>query len=298
MFTSVSSFCNCGFDIIGANSLKDFALNHDYLVLSVCAILTILGSLGFIVWNEIYEKMKEKAKHRLSFKKLWFNFTTHTQLVLIMTLIMIVLGTLVFLLFEYNNPGTLGMYNKLDKVLLSIFHGISSRTTGMAAINISELTNSGKLVTIILMIIGGAPGSTAGGIKTVTLAVLILTMISSASNNKNVNVFRKEIANETIKQAVTVIFSGLIILLIMTMVLCTLNPQMAFIDILFEVASSVATCGYSTGITTALTPISKILIIVLMYIGRVSTVTMTMAITGKKFKQNNLISYPKADINI
>lgn len=298
VFTSISAFCNCGFDILGPNSLKDFAVNHDYLVLSTCAVLTFLGSLGFIVWNELYEKHMLKVKNKLSFKKVWYMYTTHTQLTLLMTAIMIILGTISFLAIEYNNPATLGSFEWFDKIFLSIFHGISARTTGMVAINISQLTNSGKLMTIILMLIGGAPGSTAGGIKTVTFAVLLLTMINNAAGNKNVNLFRKEISNETIKQAVTIIFSALIILLVMTIILCALNPQIEFIDILFEVSSSLATCGYSTGITTTLTSASKVVLIVLMYIGRVSTVTMTMAITGKRFKQSNLINYPKAEINI
>ncbi len=295
-FTSVSSFCNCGFDLLGSNSLQNFAT--DYLVLSVCAILTILGSLGFIVWNELYEKLKIQKEKKLSFRKTWLTLSTHSKLVLVMLGIMIVFGTFGIMIFEYNNPDTLGRYSFGDKVFISAFHGISARTTGMAAVDLQNLTNSGKFFTIILMLIGGAPGSTAGGIKTITFAVLIITMLSSVSHNKNVNVFRREISDENIKQAITVLISALLIISIMTMVLSALNPQFSFIDMLFEVVSALATCGYSLGVTASLTTSSKVLLIIIMYIGRVSTVTMTMAIAGKKFKQSNIVNYPKAEVNI
>ncbi len=295
-FTSVSSFCNCGFDLLGSNSLIDYAT--DYLVGGTCAILTILGSLGFIVWNEIYEKIKQKKEKNLSYRKTWLNLSTHCKLVLVMLIVMILFGTLGFLVFEYNNPETLGKFSFIDKIYVSLFHGISARTTGMAIMDLSKLTNSGKFFTIILMLIGGAPGSTAGGLKTVTVAVLIITMISSVSKNKNVNVFRREISDENIKQAITVLISALIIISVMTMVLSAINPEIEFLDIMFEVVSALATCGYSLGITAGLSATSKVLLIIIMYIGRVSTVTMTMAIAGKKFKQSNIIKLPKAEINI
>ena len=280
----------------GPNSLKDFAT--DYLVLGVCGILTIMGSLGFIVWNEIFEKIKNKKEHDWSTRKTWLTFSTHTKIVFAMLICMIVVGTLGFLVFEYNNPHTIGNYGLGDKLFISLFHGISARTTGMAAVELMDMTNSGKFFTMILMFIGGAPGSTAGGIKTVTFAILIITMLSSASNNKRVNVFRREISEENVKQAVTVLISALIIISCMTMVLSALNPEIAFVDMMFEVISALATCGYSLGITASLTTTSKLLLIIIMYIGRVSTVTMTMAVAGKKFKQNNLVNYPKDEVVI
>jgi trk system potassium uptake protein TrkH len=157
VFTSISSYCNCGYDILGSNSLVEFANNHDYLVLGVCAVLTLFGSLGFIVWNELYEKLKMKVQNRLSFSKVIHSLSVHTKLVLVMNLVMIVFGTAIFLLIEKNNVGTIGNYNLLDKILISLFHGISARTTGMAGLNLAGMTNSGKFFTIILMMIGGAP---------------------------------------------------------------------------------------------------------------------------------------------
>ena len=296
IFTSVSSFCNCGYDLLGNNSLINYAT--DYLVVGVCGLLTIMGSLGFVVWNEIFEKYKTKKKNHLSFRKTWLTFSTHTKLVFTMLIVMLVFGTFGIMVFEYNNPATLGEYSFFEKLFISLFQGVSARTTGMTTINLMEMTNSGKFFTMILMLIGGAPGSTAGGIKTVTFAVLIITMISSISNNKFVNVFRREISDETIKQSTAVLISALIIISCTTMVLSALNPQIAFIDMMFEVISALATCGYSLGITAGLTVTSKAILIIIMYIGRVSTVTMAMWVAGKKFKQNNSISYPKADINV
>lgn len=296
IFTSVSAFCNCGYDLLGPNSLKDFST--DYLVLGTCGILTTLGSLGFIVWNELIEKAKEKRKYKLSNKKIWLTLTVHTKLVLIMTLVMIVVGTLGWMAIEYSNDLTLGKYSFGDKLFISIFHGISARTTGMAAVDLMSMSDAGKFFTAILMFIGGAPGSTAGGIKTVTLAVLVLTVLSSISENKSVTAFRREVTSDIIKRATTILLLALFMVVTMSMILSILNPTIAFIDIIFEVISALATCGYSLGITGSLTTVSKILLIIIMYIGRVSTVTMTTFLTGTKFKKKNVIQYPRADINV
>jgi len=296
IFTSVSAFCNCGYDLLGPNSLKNFST--DYLVLGTCGFLTMLGSLGFVVWNELSEKIKEKRKYNLSKKKVWLTLTVHTKLVLTMTLIMIVIGTLGFLGIEYSNELTLGKYSFGDKFFISLFHGISARTTGMAAIDLMSMSDAGKFFTAILMFIGGAPGSTAGGIKTVTLAVLVITMLSSVSDNKAVTAFKREVTSDIIKRATSVLLLALLMVSMMSMILSNLNPTVAFIDIVFEVVSALATCGYSLGITASLTTESKILLILIMYIGRVSTVTMTTFLTGKKFKKNSVIQYPRADINV
>ena len=296
LFTSISAFCNCGFDLLGANSLKEFST--DYLVLSVIAVQTLLGSLGFIVLNELLEKSKVRRENKLYFRKSWLTLSTHTKLVLAMLVIMIIVGTFGIFVFEFNNPCTLGKYSIGDKMFISLFHGISARTTGMAAIELINMTNSGKFFTIILMFIGGSPGGTAGGIKTTTFAILMIAMIRTISNNKSVNVFRRQISEENIKQAITVLVSALIIASVAIMVISALNPEIEFIDIMFEVVSALATCGYSLGITASLTTFSKFLIIIIMYIGRVSTITFAMAIVGKKFKQNNLINYPVENINV
>ena len=296
IFTSVSAFCNCGYDILGPNSLKDFAT--DYMVLGTCGLLTMLGSLGFIVWSELSEKAKYKKKNKLSNKKIWLMLTVHTKLVLVMLVAMIVFGTLGFMAIEYNNELTLGSYNFGEKLFISLFHGLSARTTGMAAIDLMSMTDAGKFFTIILMFIGGAPGSTAGGIKTITVAVLILSMLTAMAKNKNVTVFEREITSEIINKATSLLILALFIVCVMSITLSILNPEIAFIDIIFEVVSALATCGYSLGITASLTTFSKVLLIIIMYIGRVSTVTMTMALTGKKFKHNNVIQYPKAEINV
>lgn len=296
IFTSISAFCNCGYDLLGPNSLKEFST--DYLVLGTCGILTLLGSLGFIVWNEIIEKAKEKRKYKLSNKKVWLTLTVHTKLVLIMTLVMIVVGTLGWMAIEYSNDLTLGKYGFGDKLFISVFHGISARTTGMAAVDLMSMSDAGKFFTAILMFIGGAPGSTAGGIKTVTLAVLVLTVLSSISENKSVTAFKREVTSDIIKRAATILLLAIFMVVTMSMILSILNPTIAFIDIIFEVISALATCGYSLGITGSLTTVSKILLIIIMYIGRVSTVTMTTFLTGTKFKKKNVIQYPRADINV
>jgi Trk-type K+ transport system membrane component len=128
--------------------------------------------------------------------------------------------------------------------------------------------------------------------------VLVLVVLRFASGNKNVNVFNREISNDTIKQAITILLTAMFIVFAGTITISILNPNVDFIDIVFEVSSALATCGYSLGITNSLTAFSRFLLIVIMFIGRVSTVTMTMAIAGKKFKQNNLINYPKADVRL
>lgn len=250
------------------------------------------------MWNELIDKSKDKWKYKLSNKKFWLTLSVNTKLVLIMTVVMIALGTLGFVLIEYNNNYTLGQYNLGEKIFVSIFHGILARTTGMAAVDLMNMTDAGKLFTAILMFIGGAPASTSGGVKTVTFAVLIITIFSSLSGNKNVTVFNKEIPGETIKKAIAVVFLAMFIVCTMSMILSILNPEIAFIDIIFEVVSALATSGCSLGITSSLTTASKVILILIMYIGRVSTVTMAMALTGQKFKHNNIVQYPRANINV
>ncbi len=146
-YTAISAFCNCGYDIFGANSLRDFAEvgQVNYLVISVCGILTILGSLGFIVWNEISEKLKYRKKYHLSFRKMWLTFRVHTKIVLVMTIIMFAFGTLGVLLLEYKNSFTLGAYSLGDKIFLAFFQGVSARTTGMTAIDLMNMTKRWKI---------------------------------------------------------------------------------------------------------------------------------------------------------
>lgn len=293
---SISSFCNCGYDLFGVTKETFFAT--DGYSLFVCAVLTILGGLGFIVWNEITEKWKQKKENRWKIRKTWAMLTVHTKLVMVMTVIMAFVGTVGFWAIEKDNPGTLEGYSPFQKWYISAFEGISARTTGISVLDLGNLTNAGKLFLAICMLIGGAPGSMAGGIKTVTLAVLVITMFSSISDNKVVTAYKREITPDIIKRAVAVFLLALFVVLTATILLAIANPQIALVDILFEVISSLATCGYSTGITTALATKSKLLLILVMYIGRVSTVTMTAALTGKLFHKHSAIQYPRADIQV
>ncbi|MBE6681895.1 MAG: potassium transporter KtrB [Ruminococcaceae bacterium] len=288
IFNSVSAFCNAGLDIISDTSMCNYATNP--LINSVTSALIIVGGLGFIVWWDIVRVFKNR--HTRHFKYL----SLHSKLVLSSTLILIVSGAVLFFIFEYNNPETFGNMNLFGKIQASLFQSITTRTAGFASVPQEALTNPSSIVTLILMFIGGSPVSTAGGIKTVTVAVLILTAYSVICGKKQVSAFGRNINEQSIRRAVTVFISSFAIFTISALCLsCTSDAPL--IDILFETVSATATVGLSRNFTTTLSLIGKIIIIINMYFGRVGPITLAFAFkTGKNDK--NTISEPSEDISI
>lgn len=265
VFHSISAFCNAGFDIFGCitpgASLIEF--NSDPVVLLTLSMLVIVGGLGFLVWEELVS-----VRH---FRK----FSVYAKLVLIMTGALLLLGTVLYCILEWNNPATLGSMSLADKLLNAFFQSVTLRTAGFAAIDQAALTDAGKGVGMALMLIGGSSGSTAGGAKTVTTMVLVLFLWTRLRGRETVNVFRRTIPNSQVMDAMTIV-SVLVGLTVFGGIFITATSPVSFADALFEAISALATVGVTAGVTPVLGVPAQFLIILYMYFGRVGVLTLSL----------------------
>ncbi|MBQ4600106.1 MAG: potassium uptake protein, TrkH family [Oscillospiraceae bacterium] len=265
VFHAVSAFCNAGFDIFGsiAPGASTTVFNTDPVVSITLAILIALGGLGFFVWEEVVRLR--------SFRKL----SVYTKLVLLTTLALILGGMVCFCILEWNNPATFGGMSVGEKLLNAFFQSVTTRTAGFASVDQAALTDGGKAVTMVLMFIGGSSGSTAGGVKTVTLVTLLLFMWSRARGRNSVCVFRRTIAQEKVLDALTIVTLMLGLAIFGGIFICTTCP-VGFTDALYESISALATVGLTAGVTPLLTVPAQILIIIYMYFGRVGVLTISL----------------------
>lgn len=295
LFHSVSAFCNAGFDIFKGESLVPYAL--DKTINITLMILIMIGGLGFLVWEDISNCIGNAIRERTSLKKAIRRFSLHTKLVLIMQVALFVLGTLTFLFLEYNNNLTIGNLNLGDKILVSSFQSASARTAGMFSVDMASLETPTKLLMIFLMFIGGAPGSMAGGVKTVTLLVIICGIISIIKGKKNISIFKRTITKETYEKACAILFVMLVIsYLSLSIIMCNLNSDIEALDAVFDIISSIATVGLSAGAISNMNTLGLIIIMLLMYIGRVGTITTAVAFIIDRPKENDEIVYAKEDV--
>lgn len=279
VFHSISAFCNAGFDILGDSI---FPFRDDLLInLTLCA-LVIVGGLGFVVTSELFR--------RRSFKKL----STHSKLVLMVTAILLILGTVMFLFLE-NEDGVLQYETLKGSILESFFQSVVARTAGFYSVDLSKIKDSTALMLMGLMFVGGSPGSTAGGIKTTTLGVLFLSTHAVVRGESEPVVFGRHIGTETVRKALAIFLVSIVIILSVSFML-TITESAPLVDILYETVSALATVGASKGITPHLTDAGKNLITLCMYLGRIGPMTMAFAF-GMKAKKS-LIRYPESFISI
>lgn len=291
IFNAISAFCNAGMDIIGDNSLCNYATNP--LVNMTTSLLIVLGGLGFIVWWDVIRVFRQFKTKKLKCLK---SLTLHSKIVLSSTLIFIIGGALLIFLFEYNNVNTIGSLNLFDKIQISLFQSITTRTAGFASIPQEYLTDQSVIVCIILMFIGGSPVGTAGGIKTVTVVSLIAVAIASIRNKKDVVLFNRNLSSEITRKAVAVTSMSFIILITST-ILLSLTIDRSIVDILYETASATATVGLSRNLTVSLNNIGKIIIILTMYLGRIGPISLAIAFKSKK-ESSNIIINPTEDVSV
>ena len=265
VFHSVSAFCNAGFDIFGSitpgASLMEF--NSDPVVLLTLGTLVVVGGLGFFVWEEIGTKRRFKE------------FSVYTKLVLISTAVLILGGAVILCLLEWNNPATLGTMSVGDKLLNGLFQSVTLRTAGFAAIDQAALTEGGKGFSMLLMLIGGSSGSTAGGLKTVSMVVLVLFIATRARGRETVSVFKRSIANDKVMDAMTIAMI-MVGLAFFGGVFISATSPVGFTDSLYESVSALATVGLTAGATGSLSIPAQILIIIYMYFGRVGVLTISL----------------------
>lgn len=285
VFHAVSAFCNAGIDILGDSSFIPYA---DSVVVNFTTILlVVLSGLGFTVWQDLGQNLKKVWKKELELRRLFKKLRLHSKIVLIMTSVLIVSGTLAFLLLEYNNPGTIGDMSFGEKLMSSLFHSVSTRTAGFATVPQGELTQGTMFTTCILMFIGGSPGGTAGGVKTTTIAMLILCCVSVLQNKKDVECFGRRIQADNIRTGICVAILAFVSLLAGTTLLTIFEGDVDFIRIMYETTSAIGTVGLSADLTSQLCTASKFVIMVLMYIGRLGPITFALAFgTGRKSKNH------------
>lgn len=285
VFHSISAFCNAGFDIFGSmepgSSLLLF--QNDPVVLLTLGALVVLGGLGFLVWQDIAEKRS------------WKKLSVYSRLVLLATAMLIVSGWALICILEWNNPKTLGNLSVGSKLLGGLFQSITLRTAGFDAINQAGLTQGGKAVSMVLMLIGGSSGSTAGGLKTVTFLVVLLFIWARARGRSNVSAFCRTIPQEQALNAMTISLMMVLLSVLGGIFVCATSP-VSFTDGLFEAISALATVGLTAGATGLLSVPAKILIIIFMYFGRVGVLTISLGfLSGEqamerfRYAQTNLL---------
>ena len=281
IFTSISAFCNAGIDIIGDNSLVNYICNP--IVNFTTAFLVIMGGLGYIVWWDIIKKIKEKTRLSL-----------HSKIVLLSTAILLFGGTILFFIFEYNNPLTIQNMGLFDKMQASFFQSMTTRTAGFFTIPQENLTNASSVLSLLFMFIGGSPVGTAGGIKTVTFAVVIASAMATIKNKSDTNLFNRKISKDIIRKSIAVVFVSFGIVFISTLLLTTTN-DVDFMKIIYETISATATVGLSKNLTQTLSDFGKLIIIFTMYFGRVGPISLAIAFNIKR-ENKNIIKNPREDV--
>ena len=268
VFHSVSAFCNAGFDILGClkpgSSLMLF--QSDPVVCVTIMLLIIVGGLGFFVWEDLWYAVKARFRCGLS---------VYTKLVLSCTGLLVVAGTAVLCLLEWNNPVTLGHMTGSQKVLACAFQAVTTRTAGFAAIDQGAMTEATKATSVVLMLIGGSSGSTAGGIKTVTVAVLLLASVASARGKSHVQVFKRSVSDRQVRDAMSLTVM-ILMLCFLGAIVITAESGVPFLNALFETASALATVGLTANVTPMLGLVSKLMIVAFMYFGRVGILTISL----------------------
>lgn len=276
VFHSVSAFCNAGIDILGNDSFMRYTSNPIINITTMLLIVT--GGLGFIVWYDIYDTYKKVSDKR----RFWAKLSLHSKLVLVMTSGMIVLGTLFVLILEFHNPDTIGNLPIGEKIMASMFHSVSTRTAGFATVSQVDLRAGTKFLSSIWMFIGGSPCGTAGGVKTTTIAMLLLTCVNVMYGKKDTECFGRKVPDENFRTGFSVVMMGYLFLMSGMVGLTVLEPEIDFLDLMYEGVSAIATVGLTADVTGRLGDLSKIVIMCMMYIGRLGPVTVALIFGTKK----------------
>lgn len=280
IFHSVSAFCNAGFSLFSTN-LEKYA--GSFVVTMTTAYLIIIGGIGFTVIDSILFATRKKVKR----------FDLTSKVAILVSMILVILGTVLFLILEYNNRGTIGEMSFLKKILASFFQSVTTRTAGFNSVPFGNLTEGSVFLFCILMFIGASPGSTGGGIKTTTFGVIIFYVISVVKKRESVVIFNRRIGWEVLNRAIVVLVLSLLYVGIITLVIVSIE-DFTLEQTIFEVISAFATTGLSLGITADLGTISRILIICTMFLGRLGPMTFALALGGSNKVEK--IQFPKENI--
>ena len=284
VFHSVSAFCNAGFDLMGVKEPFSSLVSYsdDALVSITIMLLIILGGIGFLVWDDIRQKGLK-----------WRRYDLQTKLVIVTTLALVFGGALLFFVIERNRMNAdmpLG-----EQVLVSFFSAVTPRTAGFNSVDTASLSDASKLLTVMLMFIGGSPGSTAGGIKTTTVAVAFVFLFSGIRGRRGAYVFGRRIPDDAMKRSGMIVSTNLMLALFGALVLCG-TQSLPLSDVLIEVFSAIGTVGMSTGITRELSTLSALVVALLMYLGRVGSVSFAMALLERRMDPP--VTYPEEQVTV
>ncbi len=289
MFLSISAFCNAGIDISSTTSL--LAYNSNAVVNITVTVLIILGGIGFIVWFDVIENIKNAIKDKSGIRIFYRRLKLHTKIVIMMTIALLASAFALILVFEYN--GALAGMGIKDRMLAAWFNSATLRTAGFYSIDYSKLSEVTRIIMCVYMLIGGSPGGTAGGFKTTTLFLMLITAKSILKTKKNIHFRNRHIKEDNFVKAAVIIFlyaafifGGMIIL--------ALSEKLDTLDLLFEACSALGTVGLTVGITTELSLIGKIVIMIMMFIGRVGPTTLLLSMNVEN--KDNGITYPDTEI--
>lgn len=283
IFHAISAFCNAGFDLIG-NGRNLMPYVSDPLVSLTVAFLIIIGGIGFSVIADVITNKKLKR------------VSLHTKMVLLITAILLLVGTVGFALIEWKNVNTLGSLSPSSRWMASFFQSVTVRTAGFNTVDLVSMKDASHLLSIILMFIGGSPAGTAGGIKTTTLGVILFTVICVIRGKEETEIFKRRISWELVNRALTIAIIGVTLIVSVTMILTITDSEFSFIALLYETVSAFATVGLTLNITPQLSIIGKILMISMMFAGRVGILTIAFALARRQHSNKGNIKYPEGKI--
>lgn len=293
VFNSVSAFCNAGMDVLGDVSLQTYCFNP--LVNFTTMILIVLGGIGFTVWWDIIGVGRDIKNKKVLPKNFIRRLSLHSKLAITITIFLIAAGAVLIFIFEYGNMESIGSYNIGNKAMASLFQSVTTRTAGFFTIPQDKFTDATAMICLLLMFIGGSPAGTAGGMKTTTIGMLVFTAVCHVKGKKDTEIFKRKIPSDNLRLGLSVVIMGIIALFISVVLLCA-TQNAPFLDILYEATSAIATVGLSRGLTPELNSIGKIIIIILMYLGRIGPITLVAALAVKKSDKTGSISLPEKRI--
>lgn len=292
LFMSISAFCNAGMEVVGGDSLTAF-VGHPLINL-VTMTLIVVGGIGFFVWWDLIDVTK---KWRKNGPRKWFQkLNLHSKIVLTVTAVLIFGGAAVIFVLEYTNPATLGNLTFLEKVQAALFQSVTTRTAGFYTINQASFRETSSLISAVLMFIGGSPAGTAGGVKTMTIALVFACTMSVVKGDKDTVVYRRSIPEDTVKKAVAVCSISMSFVGLMT-ILMTMVEKAPLLTVLYEVVSALGTVGLSMNFTSMLSFLGKIIIIFCMYIGRIGPISLLIAFRMRG-KRKDRLQYAREDVSV
>lgn len=278
-------------DIVRDDSLRSYVTNP---VINFTTMgLIILGGLGFVVWKDLWQGFKKIIKDKVPVKRMIQQWRLQTKIVLSITSFLILFGTILIFLFEYHNPATMESLSLPQKIQASLFQSVTTRTAGFETVAQGALTDASSLVSMFLMIIGGSPTGTAGGVKTVTFAILVFCVLSVAKQEESITLFKRRVPQNLLAKALAIIVINLIVLMTSVLLLLVFDHG-TFMDSCYECVSALATVGLTKGLTPNLTIAGKVIIIITMYLGRVGPISMAIGFSQKNKKK--MVMYPEQDL--